>query len=766
MIVVRLERLRTLLPWTTLLLLGLVAFGLLGSGLHPTQALAPNQDVQISKSVNVASLLPGQMPYPLYTVTFQNSGEEDLVLDTITDTLPAGFEFGWVNYTLSDWDVPPSDPDAPEIVWTEDLTVPAGGQVSLVYAVQVPGTVPKDVAPYENTVVAQAKDGTLVGEATASLIVGQVDLAQDMVASSTEVINGQPVTFTLTISNNGEVPGTVDLVTVTLDSRLVYSGVVPGGDLGDPVEGPDGTLVWEGPIVLPPGSDLTQAYTVDTPSDESRFDACNSLEISSADGAPSPVEACVTVQPERVRLYLPGVFNDFRYAWLPVEKSVSPRAIVAGTDAEVAYTVSIVNEGDTTGTLETIVDKLPAGMTFLTMEPDSDVAASPSGTTGTITWSGGWSMPPGERLDVKYRVRANVPAGQHVNEVTIKASAAQVPNEPAVATVQAEVPIAGLVASNDGPTPKGKPTTLTASVSAGSNVEYSWDLGDETTATGSSVSHVYPEIKDYVATVTARNGVSEASATTTVTVEPAVLLEEHFDDGSVGIGRWTKFMNYWRLEEGQWYWSATDGVGGSGAATQDCYLGGKKMAEDALLMYLAPDAEDWTDYRVETDLLLRGGADEMEDGTVYHVDEGGYPIGLWVRGHYQDVGKEDTAGWVTGYYIIVGGNPTRNSMFIRLAQLQTLTDCWGNACNNPGNLYDFNNPFTIEEIKLEKTFARHTWYNLAVELRGNNIKIFFEDELVYEWNDPKEPFLTGTVGVKTFKSETASFDNLIVTPLD
>jgi uncharacterized repeat protein (TIGR01451 family) len=765
MIVVRLERFRTWLPWTTLLLLSLVAIGLLGSGLHPTQALAPNQDVQISKSVNVASVLPGQTPYPLYTVTFQNSGQEDVVLDTITDTLPAGFEFRWVNNTLSDWDVAPSDPEAPDIVWTEDLTLPAGGQVSLVYAVRVPSTVSKDVVPYENTVVARAKDGTLVGETTASLIVGQVDLTQDMIASSTEVINGQSVTFTITLSNDGEVPGIVDLVTVTLDSKLAYTGVVPGGELGDPVEAPDGTLVWEGPIVLPPRSDLTQVYTVNTPSDESRFDACNVLKISAA-GAPSPVETCVTVQPERVRLYLPYVFKDFRYAWLPVEKSISTQAIVAGTDAEVVYTVSIANEGDTTGTLLSIVDRLPTGMTFLGMAPDSDVAATPSGTTGTITWSDNWPMPPGERLDVIYRVRVNVPVGQYANEVTITASAAQVPKEPAVATLQADAPIAGLVAANDGPTPKGTPTTLTASVSAGSNVEYTWDLGDGSTATGSSVSHVYPEIQTYVATVTAKNGVSEASATTTVTVQPSVLLEERFDDSSVGIGRWTKFMNYWRLEDGQWYWSAKDGVGGSGAATQDCYLGGKKMAEDALLMYLAPGAEDWTDYRVETDLLLRGGADETEDGIVYHIDEGGYPIGLWVRGHYQDVGKEDTAGWVTGYYVIVGGNPNRNSMFIRLAQLQTLTDCWGNACDNPGNLYDFNNPHIIEEIKLERTFARHAWYNLAVEVRGNNIKIFFEDELVYEWDDPKEPFLTGTVGFKTFKSETASFDNLIVTPLD
>ena len=130
------------------------------------------------------------------------------------------------------------------------------------------------------------------------------------------------------------------------------------------------------------------------------------------------------------------------------------------------------------------------------------------------------------------------------------------------------------------------------------------------------------------------------------------------------------------------------------------------------------------------------------------------------------MGKEDTGGWVTGYYVNVGGNPYRSTMYVRLSQLQTLTDCWDTACNNPGNLYDFNNPHTITEVKLEKTFARRTWYTLAVEVRDNNIKIFFENELVIEWDDPTEPFLNGTVGFNTYKSETASFDNLIVTPLD
>jgi uncharacterized repeat protein (TIGR01451 family) len=767
MIVAHHERSGSWLPWTTLILLGVVVLGLLGSGPHPTQALAPVAGIEVEKSVNVLSVLPGQTPYPLYTVTFRNNTTSDLVLGSIVDTLPPGFLFGWVNTTLSDWDSPPSDGDAPEIVWTaDDMTVPAGGQRSLVYTVRVPSTVPKDVVPYENRVVAWAQDGSLVGEATASLIVGQTELALDKVASAEEVANGQPVTFTITLANNGEVTATVDLLTDVMDPALAFAGVVPGGDLGAPVESPAGTLVWEGPITVLPRSALTQSYTVDTPEGTDRFQACNHVEISSPDGLPPAVEACVRVQPERVYLYLPAVYEDFQFAWLAVEKSVAPQAIVAGSQSEVVYSVSIANGGDTTGTLLTIKDTLPAGMTFLGMEPGSDVTANPSGTTGTIVWSGDWSMPPGERLDVLYRVRANLSEGSYANSVVVTAREALVPEEPAEAILHSEVPIAGLSASNDGPTPKGRPTTLSASVTAGSNVVYTWDLGDGTTGTGSSVSHVYPDLGTYVATVTAKNGVSQATAITTVSIKPAVLLEERFDDASVGISRWTKFMNYWRLEEGQWYWGRTDGVGGSGAATQDCYLGGKKMAEDALLMYLDPEAENWTDYRVETDLLLRGGADELEDGTIIWIEEGGHPIGLWVRGHYKDVGREDTGGWVTGYYIVAGGNPNNKAMYIRLAQLQTLTDCWGTACSNPGNLYDFNNPHVIMEVRLERTFARRTWYNLAVEVRGNNIKVFFEGEQVIEWNDPKEPFLTGTIGFKTYKSETASFDNVIVTPLD
>jgi hypothetical protein len=37
--------------------------------------------------------------------------------------------------------------------------------------------------------------------------------------------------------------------------------------------------------------------------------------------------------------------------------------------------------------------------------------------------------------------------------------------------------------------------------------------------------------------------------------------------------------------------------------------------------------------------------------------------------------------------------------------------------------------------------------------------------LYIDFTDPKEPFLTGTVGFKTYKADTVTFDDVVITPL-
>ena len=82
----------------------------------------------------------------------------------------------------------------------------------------------------------------------------------------------------------------------------------------------------------------------------------------------------------------------------------------------------------------------------------------------------------------------------------------------------ADVPIAGLAAGNDSPTVPGTATTFTATVSAGTNVSYAWDFGDEETGSGTPVTHTYGAVGTYTATVTATNSVNVVTDTTGVII--------------------------------------------------------------------------------------------------------------------------------------------------------------------------------------------------------------------------------------------------------
>ncbi len=89
-----------------------------------------------------------------------------------------------------------------------------------------------------------------------------------------------------------------------------------------------------------------------------------------------------------------------------------------------------------------------------------------------------------------------------------------------------EEPISGLSAANDSPTILGETTVLTASIISGTNVLFDWDLGDGITATGAVVSHIYPGVGTFAATVTATNEISTDHAKTLITI---------FEDAITGL---------------------------------------------------------------------------------------------------------------------------------------------------------------------------------------------------------------------------------------
>jgi uncharacterized repeat protein (TIGR01451 family) len=659
--------------WLALPLVAVVLLAGLVGHTPASQALTPLA-TGVTKTVDPESILPGQTPAPLYTVTFSNPATTTLILDWITDTLPTGFLFVSMDPS-SGWLLPPVDTTGPDIVWQGPITVPAASTLSLVYSIYVPASVPRSPIPYVNSVIATSGQ-TTIGPATAGLLVGAADMSVTKAAAPTRLLPGQTTDYTVTFANSGELTGTLTVISDTLDPSLTFVQMLPGSDVTDPPDQVGDTLVWTGPFILPVAADLVLKYQVDTSTEPGWHYPCNEAAALAGDEQVGPARICVEVGPAHAYMYLPVIIKDVRWAQFTIAKSVTPTEVDAAPGQVVTYTVTIANVGDEPGKLAAVVDTLPDGFTYLDMAPGSDVTADPTGTTGLIRWAGPFNIAGGGQLRLIYKVTANQAPGQYTNSANVEAMVGRPPAGPASAVV---------------------------------------------------------------------------------TVRQSILLQDNFD-GGIGAD-WIPFLNLpSRLEEGQWHWDATAGVGGTGGVVHTCCLGTGKRAADAVMMYLGAGAEQWTNYRIEAKMLLTGGYDA--DG-IWGLDYGD-PIGLWVRGQYE---PSDTRGqWMTGYYVVINGKSTRPTHLVRLAQLQTAEDCT-TACDNPANLYKFDNPYVLLEVEVPGGYDRNVWYTLTVEVRGNRIIVWENGQQVMDYTDDKFPFMEGTVGFKTHESWDAMFDEITVTQL-
>ena len=83
----------------------------------------------------------------------------------------------------------------------------------------------------------------------------------------------------------------------------------------------------------------------------------------------------------------------------------------------------------------------------------------------------------------------------------------------------ADLPVAGLAATNDSPELANASVQLTATITGGSRVSYTWEFGDGQTGTGLMPTHSYAVPGFYTATVTATNSTNSLVATTLVTIK-------------------------------------------------------------------------------------------------------------------------------------------------------------------------------------------------------------------------------------------------------
>ncbi len=270
---------------------------------------------------------------------------------------------------------------------------------------------------------------------------------------------GQRITYTLTITNSSALTAT----------NAVISDTLPAG------------LTFAGPVTLtPPG-----AGTVGTPPT-----LVSSLTISP--GLSISVTFPVTVNTGVVSGTL--IVNNAAITSTEVITPVTGSVAVTVFDSPITGLAAANNSPTTLG-----------NATFFT-------ATITGGTNVTYTWNFGDSTT-GSGANTTHTYAA---IGSYTARVTATNSVGSV-----VATTPVtitDVLISGLSASNSSPTFVNSTTVFTATISAGSNVAYSWNFGDGTTGSGITTAHVYSAAGVYTATVTATNSVSALSATTPVTI--------------------------------------------------------------------------------------------------------------------------------------------------------------------------------------------------------------------------------------------------------
>jgi len=147
-------------------------------------------------------------------------------------------------------------------------------------------------------------------------------------------------------------------------------------------------------------------------------------------------------------------------------------------------------------------------------------------------------------------------------------------------TITAGQPVSGLLAFNNGPTPLGNRTTLSATVEAGSGVTYTWAFGDGAffypqnwPDSGKVVTHTYPDVGVFTATVTARNRFGELSATTTVTIQEAPIagLSAYNNSPTMRGAATTLSATVAGGSHVEYAWDLGDGQSASGATVEHTY---------------------------------------------------------------------------------------------------------------------------------------------------------------------------------------------------
>nr|CBH39001.1 hypothetical secreted protein containing NosD and DUF11 domains [uncultured archaeon] len=286
-----------------------------------------------------------------YKIDVTNTGDCILNPVTVVETLPAGMSF--VSAT------PVANVSASLITWTDLGPLAAGESKTITLVAHIdPGASGK----LNSTVSAKGKPihgATVTGDAYYAITALSPAIAVDTTATPTEGAPGTDVTYKIDVTNTGDCILNPVTVVEAMPAGMSFVLATPVANVSA------GLITWPniGPLAAGESETLTLVAHID-PAASGKLNS-----TVSAEGRPS---------------YGDGVTDDAYYAItalspaIAVDTTVTPTEGAPGTD--VTYKINVTNTGDCILNPVSVVETLPAGMSFVAATPVANVSAS------LITW--------------------------------------------------------------------------------------------------------------------------------------------------------------------------------------------------------------------------------------------------------------------------------------------------------------------------------------------------------------------------------------------
>jgi len=330
--------------------------------------------VSIVKSANATTTTPGSVVR--FTIVVRNTGGAAVTGATLTDQLAGVLDDATYNADGSATAGLLSS-GSQQLTWTGNLAV--GATVTITYSVTVadPDTGNRSLAA---TVVSATAGSTCPSGAPAASCTTTVQvlvpaLAISNAASSTTTTPGAPVTYTQTLSNNGQTPYTGISVTLALTGALDDATYASASASSGSVvySATAGTVVWTGNLAVGAAVTVTESLTVLDPATGDR--SAVTTATSSAAGSTCPAGTSNAACTATVSVLVPAL----TIAQTTDVSSTTPGGVVR-------YTVSLTNSGQTAYTGATFSESL-SGVNATGVLDDATYNADASASSGTVSYS-------------------------------------------------------------------------------------------------------------------------------------------------------------------------------------------------------------------------------------------------------------------------------------------------------------------------------------------------------------------------------------------